>query len=314
MMRLSRLLPLALSLLPLPAAADERPEFWLDMLMAEPVEDEQDLWNDLAQADVIYLGETHRLARHHRQQVRVIEQLLANPRPLILGLEQIESRNQPDLDRFNRGEIDFEGLAKAIDWKKQWGNYEDYRALVETAREGGARIVGLNAPREIVRKTGREGIAGLEPEERAQLPETIHTDDPIYERLLNQLLSVHANFPPEFLKNVFEAQVARDDAMAQAIVDAIEAHDGPGKPQLAAVTGSGHVQFGLGTPDRVRLRKPGLRERILLMTESGDLELTPEEEAMRRAVEISHQDLHFIRRPAADYLYVKEQKPEKPGE
>ncbi len=295
------------------ATAEEKPraEFWLDLHMAEPIEDEADLWEDLTSVDVVFVGETHRLARHHRIQVIVAEKLLATKRPFVLGLEQIEARHQPVLDRYANGEIDFEGLAKEIDWKSEWDNYEDYRALLETVREGKGRIVGLNAPREVIRETGKVGIDGLKPEQRALLSEKIHTDDPVYERLLNLLLSVHSTFDPKFLKNVFEAQVARDDSMASALVAALGPVPVEGQPRPIAmtVTGSGHIQFGLGTPDRVKWRRPDLQERIVLCSESGDLVLSPMEEAMRRAVQIRHRDIRFIQRPVGDYLSVKEQNP-----
>ncbi len=294
----------------LSAETPPRAEFWVDLLMAEPLEDENDMWADLQAADVVFLGETHRLDRHHRMQVEVLRKILEAGRPVILGLEQIEARDQAEVERFNSGEIDFEQLAEAIEWKKQWRNYADYRELVETAQKAGARVVGLNAPREIVREVSKVGVDALKPAARAQLSEKIHTDDPTYERLMNLALSVHASFDPSFLRNVFEAQVARDDHMAESIVHAMSEVEGEKKPIGVVVAGSGHIQFGLGTPDRVRFRLPKVNERIVLMSESGDLELTPMEKEMRRAVEIHHRDVHFIRRPAGDYLYVKEWNPE----
>jgi uncharacterized iron-regulated protein len=297
------------------AEDSDRAEFWLDLLTAEPVETEEELWEDLASADVVFVGETHRLARHHRLQVRIAERLLATGRPFVLGLEQLEKRDQAHVDRFNAGELTFEGLAEAIRWKEQWDNYEDYRALVETVREGKGRIVGLNAPREVVRETGKIGIDALAPEQRALLPEKIHADDPPYERLLNHLLSVHSTFDPKFLRHVFEAQVVRDEHMADTLVSAVAAlrkQLPEQRPLALAVTGSGHIQFGLGTPDRVSRRAPDLEPRIVLLSESGDLVLTPMEEAMRRAVRIHHRDLRFLGRPAGDYLHVRERAPAAP--
>ncbi len=288
------------------AEDDTRAEFWIDLLMAEPLEEETDLWDDLRGSDVVYLGETHRLNRHHAKQVRILEEMIAGDRPVILGLEQIEARDQETLDRFNAGDIEIEKLAELIEWEKQWRNYRDYLDLVKAANAAGVRVVGLNAPLEVVRQVSQVGVDALEPSSRALLAEKIHVDDPVYERLMNHALSVHASFDPSFLRHVFEAQVSRDDHMAQSIVEALESAKGDQKPLMVVVAGSGHIQFGLGTPDRVRFRLPDLRDRIVLMSESGDLELSPQEEAMRRAVEITHEDIRFIRRPAGDYLYVKE--------
>ena len=295
-------------------AEDTRAEFWIDLLFAEPIDDLEDMWSDLRDSDVVYLGETHRLERHHKQQVAVLKELLKGDRPVILGLEQIETRNQPDLDRYNAGEIDFDEFAKVIEWEKQWRGYQQYREAIETAQKAGARVVGLNGPREIIREVGQIGVDALAPEKRKLLPEKIHTDDPTYEKLMNQMLSIHSNFDPKFLRNVFEAQVSRDDSMADSLVKALQAVEGEKKPIGVVIAGGGHVQFGLGTPDRVAFRLPDIRARILLMSESGDLVLSPMEKAMKRAIEFHHEDLRFIRRPIADYLYVKEWNPKADDE
>jgi uncharacterized iron-regulated protein len=240
----------------------------------------------------------------------VLREILKGDRPVVLGLEQIERRNQDQLDRYNAGELSFEQLAEAIHWKDQWSNYSDYRPLLEAAHEGGARIVGLNAPRDVIHAIGKSGLKALSAEERRSLPDKIHLEDPAYERLMNRLLAVHASFDPAFLRNVFEAQVARDETMAETIAQALKPDNGARKPIGLVVTGAGHVQFGLGTPERVRFRMPDVRDRILLMSESGDENLTTREESLRRAITILHQDLRFISRPAGDYLYVKEIKPD----
>jgi hypothetical protein len=62
----------------------------------------------------------------------------------------------------------------------------------------------------------------------------------------------------------------------------------------------------------VKWRRADLEERIVLCSESGDLELSPMEEAMRRAVQFHHRDVRFIGRPIGDYLYIKEQNPDAP--
>ncbi|MFV1994508.1 MAG: ChaN family lipoprotein [Verrucomicrobiales bacterium] len=295
----------ALLLVVLGGCAGPRSAMWVDLVLGETTGLEPMLV-DLASADVVYLGETHRLPRHHRLQRKIFEALDSPGRPVILGLEQVEARNQGALDAYNRGEIDFDALAESIEWGQQWSRYEDYRALVESARDRGVRVVGLNAPREVIRAVGRNGVASLSSSERGLLPRRIYLDDPVYERLMVHLLSVHAAMDPEFLRHVFEAQAARDEAMAASLVAALEqaTRPGSGAPLAVVVTGSGHVQFGLGTPERVRRRRPGIEDRIVLMSEAGDLELTEAELAMSREIETGHGDLKFIERPLADYLHA----------
>ncbi|MEM7145126.1 MAG: ChaN family lipoprotein [Verrucomicrobiota bacterium] len=294
----------------------DRASFWIDLSHAEPVTFEE-MVEDLGEVDVVFLGETHRLKRHHRLQREIVAALAETGRPLIVGLEQIESGDQAGVDRFNSGELDFEGLVEVIEWEKQWRGYENYRGLVEGVREAGGRVVGLNGPLEVIRAVGRGGVDGLSEEDRAGLPAEIFLDDPMYERLMGKLLMVHMSVDEDTLRPIFEAQASRDEAMAAALVGAIEeakaaGKDGEARPLAVVVCGAGHCQYGLGTPDRVarRLGEGEAQMRIVLMSESGDLELTDEERAMMREMEISHRDLEFIDRPVADYLHAVEPKGE----
>ncbi|MEM8954922.1 MAG: ChaN family lipoprotein [Verrucomicrobiota bacterium] len=299
-----------------PAAGEEgadRASFWIDLSHAEPVTFGE-MVEDLGEVDVVFLGETHRLKRHHRLQREIVEALAATGRPLIVGLEQIESEDQSGVDRFNEGELDFDGLVDAIEWEKQWRGYENYRGLVEMTRELGGRIVGLNGPLEVIRAVGRGRVDGLSDEERAKLPMEIFLDDPMYERLMGKLLMVHMSVDEDTLRPIFEAQASRDEAMAAALELAMEeavAEDKEARPLAIVVCGAGHCQYGLGTPDRVQRRLGDEAQmRIVLMSESGDLELTDQERAMMREMEISHRDLEFIDRPVADYLHAVEPKEE----
>ncbi len=68
--------------------------------------------------------------------------------------------------------------------------------------------------------------------------------------------------------------------------------------------GSGHVAYGLGMPSRVRRQLPQISDRVVLLSESGDLELSAEERAVSRPIQITHEQLLAIRRPVADYLHA----------
>jgi uncharacterized iron-regulated protein len=285
-------------------AEDSSParEFWLDLYSGEEVGD-QGVIEDLAKADVIYIGEVHTIERHHRTQADLLRKLAEQGKSLALGMEQIEARHQPTVDRFNRGELDFDQLAEAIAWGKQWKNYEQYRPICETAQKLGIPVIALNAPAEVIRAVGRKGLAGISPEERDELPKDIVTDDPAYEKLMNLMLAVHMTMDPDKLRPIFEAQVARDETMAANIAKVLKGEGGQSR-SVYVVCGRGHISYGLGTPDRVKRRSPQSQDRILLVTESGELQLSPSEEAMRREIAISHEDLRSLGRPLADYLRI----------
>ena len=279
-------------------------EFWLDLVEGEEAP-EQRVIDDLATAGVVYVGEAHTIARHHALQLHLLQQLAARGLSLVLCLEQLEARKQPVLDRYNRGEIDYDTLVRESDWAKKWKNYLDYRPLCEFARANKIPLRALNAPAEIIRAISRGGgLAKLPAEQRAMLPAEIDTDDPAYERMMNLQLAVHMAMAPDKLRPVFEAQVARDETMAENITAG--RRDGTTeKPRTAfVIIGGGHVRYGQGTASRVRRRDPGIVERIVLMTESGQLELTAADKAASREISITHGNLREVGRPPGDYLIV----------
>jgi len=292
---------------PLPSVAQITPpaEFWIDLIQAEEVF-EVDVFTDLATAGAIYIGEAHTIARHHAIQLEILQQLFLRKLPLVLCFEQLEARDQPAIDRYNRHDIDFETLAHEIDWSKKWANYLDYRPLCEFARLQGIPIRALNAPSATIRAVSRGGgLALLLPELRAQLPAEIFTADPDYERLTNLQLAQHMALDPAKLRPVFEAQAARDETMAVNIVIARRVQAPPDEPRTAVVIlGAGHMRYGLGTAERVRRRDPGIVERLILISESGQGQLTPEQKAQSRDITIAHGDLRPVGRPPADYVRV----------
>jgi len=283
-------------------AADPH-EFWLDLAEGEEVA-EKSVLDDLATAGVVYVGEAHTIARHHDLQLHLLQQLQARGLPLVLCLEQLEARQQPAIDRYNRGEINYDTLVTEIEWAKKWKNYLDYRPLVEFAHTHQIPLRALNAPSEVIRAISRGGgLAKLPAEQRAVLPKDIDLNDPAYERMMNLQLAVHMAMDPAKLRPVFEAQVARDETMAENI--SAGRHDGTDKPRTAfVIIGGGHVRYGQGTAARVRRRESGIIERIVLMTESGQLVLTEADKAASREITISHADLREVGRPPGDYLNV----------
>jgi uncharacterized iron-regulated protein len=277
---------------------------WVDVYQGEPISYD-DLLKDLATADVVYLGERHTVQRHHAIQARILADLAQKAIPLALGLEQMESWQQPELDRYNRGEIGFEQLAAATGWPKRWRNYEQYRPVLEAARKAKAPAVALNAKSETIRQVVRcGGVERIPAEARKDLPAEMRLQDPVYEKLLSLEMMVHASAAPQSLRPMIEAQIARDEAMAQALAAFAKSASGHGR-KMIVVCGSGHVAHGQGMPSRVRRRLPGVRDRIVLLSESGEVRLSPEEMAQVREIEITHEQLREIKQPLADYLCVK---------
>jgi uncharacterized iron-regulated protein len=300
----ARVLLLAASSAPGEPADAAHAGLWVDVYQGEPMPYENVL-EDLATVRTIYLGERHTLQRHHEMQANILTDLAQKGLPLAVGLEQMESSQQSHLDRYNRGEIDFEQLAKATDWPKRWQNYQQYRPILEAARKWKAPVVALNAKSETIRQVARSGgVDRLAPELRRQLPAEMKLSDPPYEKALSLQMMVHVAATPQTLRPMIEAQIARDEAMAQTLCAFMQSEQGRGR-KVFVLCGAGHVAYGLGLPARVRRRLPDVKDRIVLLSESGEVRLSPTERAQARNIEITHEQLRALHLPVADYLCVK---------
>ena len=281
-----------------------RCSFWLDLYQGEPIGFDE-LLDDLSTVQVVYVGELHTVRRHHQTQQSIVAALRKRGKSIVLALEQMEVHFQSELDRYNRGEIDFERLALITGWERRWSNYRDYRELIETAHRSGASIMAINARNEFIKKIARRGIAGLSGKEKSQLPDQINLDDPIYEKLLKKILPVHRFVTHTNVRTIYEAQVSRDEVMADAIARRLRVHTDE-NTVIIVIGGSMHFAYGLGVPSRVRRRKADITDRILLLSESGDLVLSEHEKRISKKINITHQDLRFLNMPIADYLHLTE--------
>jgi uncharacterized iron-regulated protein len=286
-------------------ASPPRAALWVDLMRGEPIE-YPELTGDLAKARVVYLGEIHTIPRHHQLQKQILDSLAAQGLKLVLAMEQFEYFNQPVLDKFNSGAIDLDGLVRESDWVKRWSGHTNYHELILAAHARGVPLLALNARAETIRAIGRGGgITNLTAAQRQELPQSIATDDPVYERLLKKILGVHMALDPAKLQPAFEAQVARDESMANRLAEYLNSSEGRGRVAIV-ICGRGHCEFGLGTPARVARRIPGISQRIIMFSESGDLEMTEAERKQMREIEVSHEFLSDLGRPSADYLQVIE--------
>ncbi len=211
-----------------PAKTPANPDVWIDVYRGEPLHYGQVL-EDLAKADVVYLGEFHTVQRHHEIQAKILADLARSGVFLALGVEQLESSEQSHLDRYNRGEIDYAHLAEATSWPKRWHNYRQYEPILEAARKAKAPIVALNARSETIRQIVRSGgVEHMPPEARKGLPVEMQLRDPAYERLLSLQMMVHVAAMPETLRPMIEAQIARDESMAAALAAFVKSQAGRG--------------------------------------------------------------------------------------
>jgi uncharacterized iron-regulated protein len=142
--------------------------------------DSEAFWTQLAGDRVVCVGEEHPNPHHHWFQLEVMTQMAKRHTAgkLALGMEMFQRPFQGVLDDYAAKRIDSAALRSRAGYEDRWGyDYNFYGPTIDTARDAGAALLALNAPRELTKKLVRQGIEGLSPDDRKQLPELV-LDDP----------------------------------------------------------------------------------------------------------------------------------------
>jgi uncharacterized iron-regulated protein len=281
------------------AMSDCKP-FVVDLYMGEPLPMEM-VMEDLASVKIVYVGEVHTVDRHHKIQAEILRRLSDKGLKLALGMEMFSVAKQDILDRWQKGNDSVADLINKLG-KVHWTNLMDYEPVLLLARRLDIPIIGLNAEDKLVRKVARKGLSSLTSAEKEQIPRGLKRINPLNDRLLRLKLQVHRAFKGKGLDRIVLAQVLRDATMARTIVRFLKSAAGRDRTMMV-IAGTGHLNFGLGIPDRVQ-RQAKLSSRIILPSESGEMVLSEDQKRHSAPLEITHKDLRFINRPIADYLHT----------
>ncbi len=224
----------------------------------------------LRNAEILYLGEQHNLMSHHLSQVSWIKEWmrLKNISPenaskrTAIALEMFPVSSQPALDDFISGRTDEREFIKKSLYFYHWGfDYELYRPLFLFARENRIPLIALNAPRDLVRETGRNGIHGLAPYKQDQLPFQMDFSSESYREFLADVFSQHmGSASGRLFENFVQAQILWDESMADTLYRFTQKHPGT---SVAVIAGNGHLRFYRGIPERM-FRRSHLPFAVLL--------------------------------------------------
>lgn len=213
-----------------------------------------DLVGRLSKVSVVYVGETHTSTEDHRIQLAVLEKLTKEGRCVELGMEMFPANTQIILDRYIRGEMPEQDFLKEVGWDEVWRfPYSLYRDLVNWQKERHSRIVGLNAPNDVVKKIAHNSLDSLTADERSQVAREFHLEDPANRERIHKEYTQHEKLKIKDFESFFEAQLAWEETMAQTLAERLST--GPGCIIVVAI-GKGHISGRLGVPYLARLRKP----------------------------------------------------------
>lgn len=222
--------------------------------------------DDLAQADVVFLGELHDDDVGHARQLDLTRALHDRRPQLVVSMEQFEADVQPFLDAYLAGDIDEELF---LEHSRPWPNYaEHYRPVVEWAKREGVPVVAANIPRPLASRVAYRGLGTTDYS--LWSPWVIDVDEPAYlSRFLVAMGGDPDDEPSAGVRRWFAAQVIKDAMMAQSIVRALDATpDDP--PLVVHWCGRFHSDYGLGTVSRVEDLRPGTDTRVVSMIRGAE--------------------------------------------
>jgi uncharacterized iron-regulated protein len=249
---------------------------------------------DLAQADVLFVGEQHDSAITHRLELAVLQGLARRRGDLILALEMFERDVQEPLDHFQMGHMTEDEFLKV---SRPWPRYAtDYKALVEFAIANNWPVIASNVPRPIAADVATMGLDILKTKSALetgwfaadlQCP----TGDDYFTRFVAAMsdhpiapgLAIAEADQRQTLERMYLAQCVKDETMGESVARAwqIGAINGR-RPLVVHVNGAFHSDFGEGTAARAGRRLPGRRLVVLSILPVDNLDAVAPDGAERK--------------------------------
>lgn len=204
---------------------------------------------------IVYVGETHDNPASHRLELTVLRAMAERyPDGVALGMEMFTPDQQETIDRWLSGELAEKAFLKESRWQEQWRmDFDYYRPLLEFARERNIPVIGLNAPKSLVKSATMKNLGENVDEERQQLPE-MDLDDPYHGAFVTAMYSGHSH-GTSGLEGFQRVQTLWDETMAENVARYLESQEGKNR-RLVVVAGGNHVRHGFGIPRRVFRRLP----------------------------------------------------------
>lgn len=119
----------------------------------------KDMIDEMKNYDVLFFGEEHNDSVAHYLQYEVFKELYnVYGNRTVLSMEMFESDCQLVLDEYLKGQIREKNFVKEA---RAWGNYRNYKPLIEFAKEKKLQVVAANAPARYVNMAARKGLSSL---------------------------------------------------------------------------------------------------------------------------------------------------------
>jgi uncharacterized iron-regulated protein len=228
---------------------------------------------EVSKSRVILIGETHESQAHHDLQLKIIRTLYEGGAPLAVGLEMFRAESQELLDKWWRWGMPTEQFESL--YRENWGMpWLLYREIFLYSRQKRIPLVGLNVPREIISKVGRQGYGSLTEAERRKLPSGLTcTVDEAYRSFIRRTFPEHAQASGRSFDHFCEAQMVWDTAMAIYALEYLDKNPGS---RIVILAGSVHA-WKRAIPRQIATMRPDVTVSVILPDPDGNAGLTVED-------------------------------------
>ena len=219
----------------------------------------------LIDVDVVFLGEQHDDTVAHGIQLDIFRRAIgeyAGKRKVALSMEMFECDVQTVVDEYLKGQITENHFLLS---SRPWANYKnDYRPLVEFAKEKGLPVIAANAPRRyvnMVSRNGRDSLNGLSKDAKkwiAPLPYAEPSET--YAKKFKALMGPS----PEAqmgIDKILASQSLWDATMANSVAEFLKKNK---KALIVHLNGAFHTENRLGTVEHLLKYRP--KTKVLVVT------------------------------------------------
>ncbi|MEE4354520.1 MAG: ChaN family lipoprotein [Desulfatiglans sp.] len=231
------------------------------------------LISQLAEKELVFVGEVHDNPEHHLIQVQILQALTRGRRPVV-AMEFFEKSRQAVLDSYVSGISSEKEFLKGVEWNDQWRfDYHLYRPLMLHIREKRGKILAINAPASLVRKVARSGIMSLKPHERDRIAEDIDLENKKHRDYIETVFKNHIHKDLGSFDFFYQAQCVWEDTMAESIAQYLTKN----RERVIVLSGNGHIINKYGIPDRTSRRTDVTLATVLLKPLTGHVTLKKRE-------------------------------------
>lgn len=218
-----------------------------------------EIMKSLAGVDVVFLGEFHDDPIAHAIQLEIFKRAIEQygvKRKVTLSLEMFERDVQTVLNEYLAGQISESHFLLS---SRPWPRYkEDYRPLVELAKEKKLQVIAANAPRRyvnMVSRNGRTAVNGLSPLAKTWLAPLPYAEaSETYSKKFKSLMGSSAEASMG-LDKILSSQSLWDATMAHSVAESLRKNKGS---LVVHLNGGFHTEMRLGTVEHfLKYRKNG---------------------------------------------------------